>query len=61
MARRKDKQAQKETQLEKTRKRIWGAKTRLDKTLLGPLLRHVRLVECDGVESDPEIACVDPA
>ena len=61
MARRKDKQAQKETQLEKTRKRIWGAKARLDKTLLGPLLRHVRLVECEGVENDPEIACVDPA
>lgn len=61
MARRKDKQAQKETQLEKTRKRIWGAKMRLDKTLLGPLLRHVRLIECGGTENDPEMACVDTA
>ena len=61
MARRKDKQGQKETQLEKTRKRIWGARARLDKTLLGPLLGHVRLVECGGVESDPEVACVDTA
>ena len=61
MARRKDKEKQKETQLDKTRKRIAGAKVRLDHTLLGPLLRHVRVVECSGVESDPEMACTDPA
>jgi len=61
MARRKDKEKQKETQLEKTRKRIAGARVRLGKTLLGPLLQHVRFVECDGGESDPEMACVDTA
>lgn len=61
MARRKDKEKQKETQLEKTRKRVAGARVRLTKTLLGPLMQHVRLVECDGGESDPEMACTDPA
>lgn len=61
MARRKDKEQQKETQLEKTRKRIAGARVRLGKTLLGPLLQHARIAECDGKESDPEMACTDPA
>ncbi len=61
MARRKDKEGQKETKLEKARKRLWGARTRLGKSLLGPLLDHVRVVECEGKEGDPEMACVDTA
>lgn len=61
MARRKDKEDQKETRLERTRKRLWGARTRLGKSLLGPLLDHVRVVECEGKEGDPEMACVDAA
>lgn len=61
MARRRDKEQHKESQLDKTRKRIENARRRLYRSLLGPILSHVSVVECDGGESDPYLACVDPA
>lgn len=45
----------------RARARIWGARGRLAKSLLGPLLTHVQVIECEGKEGDPELACVDPA
>lgn len=59
MARRKPKEDQKESRLARTRERIWGARKRLGKSLLGPLLGHVQVLECEGKEGDPELAWVD--
>lgn len=61
MARRKNKDDQKESRLARTRERIWGARRRLARSLLGPLLAHVLVVECGGGDADPEMACVDAA
>jgi hypothetical protein len=61
MARSKDREGRKESRLEQTRRRIWGARRLLDGSLLGPLLDHVRVVECEAKEADPEMTCVDPA
>jgi predicted metal-dependent peptidase len=57
---RKGPKAPKEDKVEKARKRIWGARARLQRSLLGPLLDNVHLEWCEGKESDPFLACVDP-
>lgn len=61
MPRRNKKEGQKESRLERARKRIWSARQSVGKTMLGPLLEHVRIVECAGDNGDPELACVDTA
>src|SRR5437868_8709822 len=57
---RKDRKAKKESRLEKTRARIWKARGRLQHSLLAPLLDNVTIIECEGKESDPLLAAVDP-
>ena len=61
MARKKDKEDQKQTRLARTRERIRGARKRLAKSLLGPLLGHVQVLECPGQEGDPDLAWIDCA
>jgi len=61
MARKRNKDGQKESRLSRTRERIWGARRRLARSLLGPMLDHVQVLECDGREGDPELAYMDPA
>ncbi|MES2464335.1 MAG: peptidase [Armatimonadota bacterium] len=59
---RKDKQTKKESRLDRTRRHIEGAQRRLHRSLLGPLLAHITIVECDGNDEnkEPMLACVDP-
>src|SRR5437879_2445205 len=57
---RKDRKAPKEDKVDRARKRIWGARERLQRSLLGPLLGSVRIEWCEGKASDPLLACVDP-
>lgn len=52
--------APKETRLEKARARIYKARVRLGRSLLGPLLGAVTVIECEGAPGDPLLACVDP-
>src|ERR1051326_5381122 len=59
MARTKGKNT-KESRSDKARVRIWGARRRLERSLLGPLLGNVRVIECEGKAEDPLLACVDP-
>jgi predicted metal-dependent peptidase len=62
VANQKRKQKQpKESRLDKSRARIWGARRRLDRSMLGPLLNNALIVECDDEPNQPLIACVDPA
>jgi predicted metal-dependent peptidase len=57
---RKSRTAAKENRLEKARERIYRARSRLGRSLLGPLLGAVTVIECEGVPGDPLLACVDP-
>jgi predicted metal-dependent peptidase len=58
---RKEARNRKDERLERTRARIWGARGRLERSILGPLLEHVTVGECEGKEGEPQIAAVDPA
>jgi predicted metal-dependent peptidase len=56
---RKTQKSRKDSRLDKTRSNIWSARARLQRSLLGPLLDNAVIVECEGGEGDPLLACVD--
>src|SRR5437870_1379003 len=58
---RNSRKTQKVERLERTRARIWGARRRLARSLLGPLFAAVLIEECEDLEREPLLACVDPS
>src|SRR5437867_2931385 len=56
----KDRKTEKQKRLEQTRARIWGARGRLQRSILGPLLDHIPVYEREEGSDFPLIACSDP-